>query len=110
MKDLLGSLQPGDKIRVTFKPGQGKKGTLSPEARNGLARFLALVMSGSFTYAGQEFVPGMRQMELSCVVSSGYWDAVTRVNDFQVQEAIHPEEVTFYADRFGFAIEKIEKI
>lgn len=65
---VLSKVSPGTRLRVTFKPGSGKKGILSADVKAGVMYFM--MMAGK----NVNFENETDRITLYAVVESGYWD------------------------------------
>jgi hypothetical protein len=96
----------GDSIRVRFKPGTGKKGTLSDAERTALASFVALAGIADpkgnfklFRWSTTSLGEMMAAAEMLAVSMSGFWDQVSKTRTLVLRRSTHGEEADFYPDR-----------
>jgi len=104
---VLTDARLGDSVKVHFKPGQGKKGTLTQDERVSFLRFLALVgLPEGEKHLTPEGFTELVSMELLVVGQSGYWDLCGRQRSFTVTHEISAEDARFYASRIGPVLEE----
>jgi len=100
---VLTDAQVGDIILVQFKPGQGKKGTMTSDERVAFLRFVAMtgIQGGSEKHLKPDGDESLGSLELLVVGQSGYWDRCKKERSFTVVKKLSSENAVFFANRIG---------